>query len=224
VDRVLALLAPLGVRGPGGRPRLPDGPGGEEARSFLREAGLRKGGFAFLHPATSAFGRHKRWAPDRFGALAAAIREEWGLPSVATWGPGERELAMAVVAASAGAARPGPRTRSLLALAHLAGLAAVVVAADTGALQLSDLLGVPSVGLYGPKDPRVYAPRGERTAIVFKGVDCSPCPRRSCDDPVCMKTIEIDDVLRAVREVLPVPEGERPDPSRDRTEGRPGPG
>lgn len=204
VDRVLALLAPLGVRGPAGTPRIARcAEDASAAEAFLSGAGLARGGFAVLHPGTSEFGRHKRWSPERFGDLARALLDRRGLRSVATWGPGEEDLALEVVRTSGGAALPGPGTRSLAALAELATASALLVAADTGALHLAALLGVPSVGLFGPKDPRVYAPRGARVAVVHRGVDCSPCPRRSCSDPVCMTSIAVEDVLRAVEEVVP---------------------
>jgi ADP-heptose:LPS heptosyltransferase len=173
-----------------------------EVDDFLEASGLAGEGFAVLHPGTSGFGKHKRWPAERFGALAHRLEAELGLRSVVSWGPGEEGLARVATAASEGAAMLGPRTRSLAALAHLATRGALFVAADTGVLHLAAMLGTPTVGLFGPKDPRVYGPRGPRTAVVFKGMDCSPCPRRSCPDPVCMHSIETDDVLAAARPLL----------------------
>jgi ADP-heptose:LPS heptosyltransferase len=219
IDRALALVSPLGADGRRGTPRIAVAPAEEEEMDrFLEAANLAGKGFAVLHPATSGFGRHKRWAPERFGALAALLLAEHGLPSLATWGPGEEELAEEVVAASGGAARPGPRTPSLAALAHLARRSRLFVAADTGALHLAAMLGVPTVGLFGPKDPAVYGPRGPRTEIVFKGVDCSPCPNRSCPDPVCMTSITPGDVLAAARLLLGE-DGGTPPPGTERNDG-----
>jgi ADP-heptose:LPS heptosyltransferase len=111
------------------------------------------------------------------------------MPSVVSWGPGERDLAETAVRASEGHARPGPEPRGLKALARLIDRSGLFVAGDTGALHLAAYLGVPTVGLFGPKDPKVYAPRGRATAVVWTGHDCSPCPKRSCPDPVCMTSI-----------------------------------
>ena len=61
--------------------------------------------FALINP--GAAWPNKRWPPERFGALAAAIRERFGWPSLVLWGPGEEALAAAVVAASNGAAGAG---------------------------------------------------------------------------------------------------------------------
>lgn len=193
VDRVLALLAPLGVTGPAGRLRAPiTAADREEVEGYLREAGLATGGYAVLHPGASARGREKRWPADRYGRLAALLYAELGLPSVVTWGPGERPLAEETVAASAGAARVAPPLVRLTALAEFSRRAGLFVAADTGALHLAALLGTPTVGLYGPKHPAVYAPRGARTAFVYRGGA----------DPVPMTTIEPEHVLAVARRLL----------------------
>ncbi|MEN8148789.1 MAG: glycosyltransferase family 9 protein [Planctomycetota bacterium] len=211
VDRAIALVGPLGVDGGGGEFRLGFTP--EECRAtdrFTAEQDLADGSFAVLHPGTSRFGLHKRWPADRYGALARALSETHGLRSVVTFGPGEEDLVAAATENSGGAAVAGPASASLKTLARLIERSALFVAGDTGALHLAAYLGVPTVGLFGPKDPKIYAPRGPRTAVVWLGHDCSGCPKRSCPDPVCMTEITPDHVLSAVREVLeghPAPAG-----------------
>jgi ADP-heptose:LPS heptosyltransferase len=85
-----------------------------------------------------------------------------------------------------------------------------VIGADTGPLHLAATLGVPVVGLYGPKDPAIYAPWDARTGaaatVVRRPVYCSPCSRRSCGNVICMPAIQVGDVVAAVRESL----GEEP--------------
>jgi len=202
-DRALSLLAPLGA-GPadgavtvGGAREA--GPGVE---AWLRDRGLLAGGFVVLHPGTSGYGSMKRWPPGRFAALARAVRDGHGLPVLVTAGPGEEALAERVVGESRGAARRGPETRSLADLAALLARAAAVVGADTGPVHLAALLGAPTVALFGPKDPGVYAPRGPRVRVVWKQVWCSPCRLRHCDDPVCMTELRLDEVLPEVESLL----------------------
>jgi ADP-heptose:LPS heptosyltransferase len=209
VDRALALVGPLGVAGAAGARRIAIADDeAAPADRFLADWRLEPGRYAVLHPGTSAFGLHKRWPADRYGTLAAHLEKEYGLASVVTWGPGEEDLVALAVRSSGGAAVAGPESASLKTLAHLIGRAGLFVAGDTGALHLAAYLGVPTVGLFGPKDPRVYAPRGPVAEVVWLGHDCSPCPKRNCPDPVCMTSITQDHVLPAVRKVLaPVPAG-----------------
>jgi len=60
------------------------------------------------------------------------------------------------------------------------------------------------VGLYGPKDPRIYGPypRSERARIVRSAVPCSPCRLRRCEHRICMSMIFPEDVFLALKEVL----------------------
>ncbi len=198
-DRALRLVAPLGAvpGAPVVPPRISD-----EAiaamSSALAALGMTRGGYALLVPGTSDFGAFKRWSPTRFGELAARLRAERGLPSLVSFGPGQRGLAEAAVAASFGAARLAPETKGLDELLALLRDAALVVGADSGPVALASVLGTRTVALFGPKDPAVYAPRGPRTEVVWKQVYCSPCKLRRCGDPICMTTMETGEAWQGV--------------------------
>ena len=202
-DRARALLAPLGVGAAAPPPEVAGvaaaGPWAEES---LRALGLKPGRYAVFHPGVSGFGDFKRWPPERYADLARRLRDDRGLPVLLTAGPGEEALADEVAAASGGAARRAPPTRSLAELGALLARAAVVVGADTGPVHLAAVLGVPTVALFGPKDPAVYAPKGRGVRVVWKQVWCSPCRLRRCGDPVCMTAMRLDEVLPAVEAAL----------------------
>ena len=75
-------------------------------------------------------------------------------------------------------------------------------------IKLRDLGGVlmsaPVVGLFGPSDPRVCGPAGERHAVVYKGVDCQLCYSGWCrrGKESSMWQIELDEVITLVEERL----------------------
>jgi ADP-heptose:LPS heptosyltransferase len=203
--RARALLAPLGLPPEGPRTAVPPAgvdAAGPTAEAWLASAGLKPRGFAVLHPGVSGFGDFKKWPADRWADLARALRDRRALPVLLTAGPGEEALADAVAGLSSGAARRGPATRSLAELGALLARAAVVVGSDTGPVHLAASLGVPTVALFGPKDPAVYAPTGPRARVVWKRIWCSPCRLRRCGDPVCMTEMRLDEVLPAVEEAL----------------------
>jgi ADP-heptose:LPS heptosyltransferase len=166
--------------------------------SALAAIGHSRGSFALLVPDTSNYGAFKRWPPARFGGLAMRLREERGMPTLVTYGPGQLYLAEAVVAASDGAAKLAPDTKGVQQLLALLDSAALLVGADSGPVVIAAALGVPTVTLFGPKDPTIYAPRGPRTQVVWKQVYCSPCRLRRCGDPICMTTMEVDDAWDGV--------------------------
>jgi heptosyltransferase-1 len=191
-DRARALLAPLGAR-----------PGAGSARvGAVAPAGPAPAPYAVLHPGVSGFGAFKRWPAERWAELARAIRERAGCDVLLTAGPGEEALADRVAALSGGAARRAAPTPSLADLGRLLARAAVVVGADTGPVHMAALLGAPTVALFGPKDPAVYAPRGPRVAVVWKRIWCSPCRLRACEDPVCMTEMRLDEVWPSVEAAL----------------------
>jgi ADP-heptose:LPS heptosyltransferase len=62
-------------------------------------------------------------------------------------------------------------------------------------------LGLPTVAIFGPTDPRVWCPRGEKVVVVRKEIPCSPCPQErffQCKNFECLKAIEINEVLKGV--------------------------
>jgi heptosyltransferase I len=205
VERNLALLGPLGIDVRGARPRLAV-PDAARASARALRASLRAPELVALHPGVSGFGAIKQWAPERFAGLAQRIAAERGALCLVTWGPGERALAEQVVCASQGAAQLAPETRSLLELAALYEVCDAVVGGDTGPLHLAAALGVPVVGLYGPKDPAIYAPwdglRGRAATTVWKHVHCSPCTLRRCGNVICMPAIQVEDVSSALARLL----------------------
>lgn len=203
--RNLELLAPLRIAP--GRPRaVLELPEAARRRAAALRDELGSAPVVALHPGVSGFGDLKRWPPERFAALARRLRDTSGATSLVTWGPGERELALRVVAEAQGAALAAPPSGSLLELAAVLRVCDGLVAGDTGPLHLAAALGVPVVGLYGSKDPAIYGPldgvRGEPGAVVWKQVHCSPCGLRRCGNIICMPAIGVEDVLAPLRGLL----------------------
>jgi lipopolysaccharide heptosyltransferase I len=156
------------------------------------------GRFALINP--GAGWPNKRWAPDRFGAIAQHLRDRHQLPSFVLWGPGEAALADAVVAASDGAAARAPQT-SLGDLLALASRAALMIAGDTGPIHLAAALGTPIVGLYGPTWPERNGPWDPNDEIVSRASTCECHHKRQCqrgEPRMCINEIAVADVAAAI--------------------------
>jgi lipopolysaccharide heptosyltransferase I len=151
--------------------------------------------YAVLNP--GAAWPNKRWPAERFGAVAAELRQRHGLVSLITWGPAERPLAEAIVAASGGAARVSPPT----SVADLIGImrgAAVVISGDTGPLHIAAAAGVPLVGLYGPTWPELNGPWDPADLVISRAEACQCHHKRRClTGAPCIETIGVAEVIEA---------------------------
>lgn len=145
---------------------------------------------------------NKRWPPERFGALAAALRDRAGLPSLITWGPAERALAESVARASLGAATLAPAT-SVSDLAVLMREAALVVSGDTGPLHIAAAMGTPLVGLYGPTWPERNGPWDPQDVVISRANVCVCHHKRQClrGEP-CINEITVGEVVAASEQRL----------------------
>jgi lipopolysaccharide heptosyltransferase I len=196
IDKNLSLLAALDV--PDRRVHFPlTIPRTATVESVTSRFGGR---FAIVNP--GAAWPNKRWPPDRFGALAAAVFREFGLRSLVLWGPGEQPLAARVVAASDGAAEAAPATT----VADLVGIcrqAALMVSGDTGPLHVAGAVGTPIVALFGPTFPERNGPWRPADVVVSRVAQCSCYYERRCRrGEACIDDISVDEVLAAVRQRL----------------------
>ena len=168
VERNLELVRRIGIGTggvivPGELPLV--AAGADRARVVLEQSGVAAKPFVLLSPAASAAQSYKIPSAELFvGACRGAARQ--GRPVLVVWGPGEQELARAVVAsAPEGRALLAPPT-DLATLAALLSRAEAFVGADTGPLHLACAVGCPVVALYGPTDPVVNAPWGVPSRVV----------------------------------------------------------
>ena len=195
VDKNLALLSALEIGSEARVFPLVEGDLGP-VEAMRRQHPEAARGFVLLNPC--AAWPNKRWPPDRFGALAAVVRERHGLPSAVLWGPGEEELAASVVNASAGAAFVAPQT-SLRALLALARSARLFVSGDTGPLHVAAAVGTRVVAVFGPTNPERNGPWHPADVIVSRYDTCECHYKRRCRRArPCIDDIGVDEVARAV--------------------------
>jgi heptosyltransferase III len=109
----------------------------------------RDGGFAVIHPFSGS--PKKNWPLERYRELARQLGEH--LPVRWCAGP-EKPLEDAV------------RFDNLYDLAGWLATARLYIGNDSGITHLAAAVGTPVVALFGPTDPRVWAPRGGRVTIL----------------------------------------------------------
>jgi len=192
----LRLLSALGVHDE--RVEFPLAEVPSPALSAVRASPGGDRPFALINP--GAAWPNKRWPAERFGEVAAFIKEIRGLPSLVLWGPGEEGVAGAVVEASGGAARIAPRTglADLLALSRAASL---MVSGDTGPLHLAAAVGTPIVALFGPTDPHRNGPWASDDIAVSRFGACGCHYERRCrQQDWCLDSVSVAEVTAAIQQ------------------------
>ncbi|MBN2309174.1 MAG: glycosyltransferase family 9 protein [Candidatus Hydrogenedentes bacterium] len=115
-----------------------------------------------IHPGSG--GHRKNWPVEHFAAVASAL-ERQGRHT--TWCVGPAEDGMHVP--SGASVLEG---RSLIDLAHELASARLYIGNDSGITHLAAAAGCPTVAVFGPTDPRVWAPLGGPVTVV----SASPWP------------------------------------------------
>jgi heptosyltransferase-2 len=199
---VLALPSDVAVPDSWPAPTLTVPP--TEIASWLARRGLdRRKPVAALAP--GAIGESKRWPLERFSALAGDLVRQGIVPWV-LGGPNEKEQAAQIVTATDGCAidlTGGDLRHAALALAA----STIAVCNDSGLLHVAAAIGIPTIGLFGPTSPRLWAPLNPLAATLRTSIElvCQPCHQPLCavGHHICMREITLDQVKRAVAAAMP---------------------
>jgi heptosyltransferase-2 len=193
-------LAPLGIDAPGRlHVHLSD-----SARALASDA-LSRARAPAVAIAPGARWATKRWAPERFAAVADALAGQ-GASIVLAGGPGDRAVLDAVRwAMRAPVAADLSRLPVDGLAAALAGVR-LVVANDSGPVHLATAVGTPALALFGPTSPLRWGPPPPGRALSL-ALDCAPCSNHGSDacpegHHRCLGDLAPEAVLEAARELL----------------------
>lgn len=161
-----------------------------------------KEGFAGIVP--DAKYSSKSWPEEYFIELAKEMEPRLGLTPIIIWGPGEEDLAARITENVPGSVLLPP-----LGIARLGAVIArlkILIGVDSGPKHLAVIQGVPTVTIFGPTDPGTWDPVSGRHAVLFRGLECSPCREKDCSENVCMSGIRPGEVLEEAARVLDMEE------------------
>jgi ADP-heptose:LPS heptosyltransferase len=155
-----------------------------------------------IHPGAGS--NRKRWPISSFLTVAARLKSG-GLKVEFIIGPAERDLAIPLAAGW----KSRDLNRSMHSLTESLDLLALLRSAggyignDSGVSHLAAFLGLPTTIVFGPADPKRWAPlgaAGSRVEVVRPELACAPCfetEKANCPDSACLTRTGPDDVLEA---------------------------
>jgi len=142
----------------------------------------------------------KDWEPEKYREIISRIKKAGHAAAVlggkAEFERAEQEFPDAVNLAG---------KLNLRESTELVALADLQISGCTSMLHICSTTATPSIAIYGPSDPRQWAPRKNCTVISHR-LPCSPChniegkPR--CQNNICIKNISVEEVWSVAEKIL----------------------
>ena len=169
----------------------------DEIENWLSRNALRKSARPVVAMAPGAVGPGKAWPPQNYAELARELAGQ-GADVWVLGGPAEKTIAAQIV--QAGGASVYDLTGNDLRNAIVALAAAdLAVTNDSGLMHISAAIGTPTVAIFGPTSPRLWAPLNPLSAIL------EPPGRFDNIKDRSTAGVTVDRVLDAVRRTLSNP-------------------
>ena len=165
-----------------------------------------------FHAGSSLLKNHirRRWAPEKFGALARRLADTFDAHVAVFGGPEEDGLKRSICSFSGRGERVHPvEGLPFMGSAALIRNCAAMVSNDSGLMHVAAAVGTPTVAVVGYTNANWIRPWCVPYRVVRKDLPCSPCfyysPRaaqcRAGLDFACMD-ISVDTVFDAVRDLM----------------------
>ncbi len=172
------------------------------ASNFLAEQQIKREiPLITIHPGSPIF--VKRWKPERFAELADWLIAQKQAQILFVGVPDEIPIITQIqTLMKKGAINIGGKT-TMPQLAAILEKSSMFIGNDSGPMHLAAAVGIPTIGLYGPGDPKRFGPVGERCYSIQKKHDCPPCAGDKCKfgEEGCMAKIQVKDVIEIVEKL-----------------------
>lgn len=151
---------------------------------------LPEGKWIAIHPGSKD--GFKRWPAKNFIELGKALKAS----IVVTGTRAEKPLIEKVASQIPGAIKY--EIEALHDFAKILNQAALLISNDTGSVHLACALDREVIALYGPTDPHLCGPHKARAVVMSAKPTCTPCIKRKCQEPFCLRQIGVNEVLSQV--------------------------
>ena len=146
----------------------------------------------------------KRWPAQNYIELIQRLQRERSCRVILVGGPGDREVTNHIIQIS-----PDCLDATDLSFGDMASVLRrcnLFVGNDSAPHHIAASMGIPCIGIFGPTDPRQWAPLDQNSSVVIKPVECHPCfidetfPK--CSHIRCLTSVTVGDVWQQLERVL----------------------
>jgi 3-deoxy-D-manno-octulosonic-acid transferase/heptosyltransferase-1 len=170
----------------------------ENVQRLLQDNGIRKDILVIVLSPWARW-KSKLWGAYNFARLADLLIDNFSAQVILT---GSRENSKGnakILSLMKNKAHDLAGKTTLRELACLFTLSDYVVTVDSGPLHIASAVNAPLISLFGPTAPWRTGPYPQNQGTVIrKDLPCSPCFKRTCKKPICMKDIAVEEVFNVL--------------------------
>ena len=146
----------------------------------------------------------KRWPVENYINLIKRIQNKKPCRVILAGGPSDREITDQIILSC-----PECLDATDLSFGDMASLfrrCSLFIGNDSAPNHIAASMGIPCIGIWGPTDPRQWAPPDSNSNIIIhEGIECHPCFKDgrfpACSHMKCMTSITVDDVWERVQAI-----------------------
>lgn len=145
----------------------------------------------------------KRCDASKWVEICSAVSEKFNARFLLLWGPGDEKDALYIKKALPSLSVIAPKTE-LNEMTGLISKCDFILANDSGPMHISAALGIPTLGIFGPTNPKAHGPYSKNSAYVIKDdLSCIICNKLTCPfNHECMIELPVDKVLDQIIRII----------------------
>lgn len=145
----------------------------------------------------------KRCTKEKWVEISRLLIDRLECKILIIWGPGDESDADFIKYNLNQDSLLAPKS-TLPQMAALISKCSIVIANDSGPMHISAAIGIPTLGIFGPTNPKAHGPYSKNSAYVINDkLDCIICNKLICPfNHECMRELESERVVEKVKVLL----------------------
>jgi lipopolysaccharide heptosyltransferase II len=145
----------------------------------------------------------KRCPSEKWVEICKAIIQKFQCTVIIFWGPGDEDDANFIKSSFETNCILSPDT-NLKNMAALISKCNLIIANDSGPMHIAAALKVPTLGLFGPTDPKKHGPFSENSDyVIISDLHCIICNKLECPfNKECFYQMNTDEILEKCNKLL----------------------
>jgi len=144
--------------------------------------------------------KSKYWINDRWAEVADFLIKEFNAKVIFTYGPSDDQLQTCLDIIKKMSNQPILSFKTnLIEFGALLKKLKLLICLDSGPFHFAVSLNTPTISLWGRGNIKQWATDAYNHWIISKNVECSPCSKFECENPICMSQISSTDVINQIK-------------------------